>query len=95
METEQRVGATAVSGVHLKVHMTAETVTLAVEYACIAMYIAVPANGNLAENRKAHTGLAVSAKWSARSAQGTLLSNGAFHLVRNMSAESADVERAA
>ena len=52
----QSVGATAVSGVRLKVRMTAETVTEVVEYAGIALHIAVPVVGFCAEDRYAHTG---------------------------------------
>ncbi|WP_210880384.1 hypothetical protein, partial [Roseovarius autotrophicus] len=46
-----RRSVTAVSGVRLKVRMTAETVTEAVEYAGIAVHIAVPAVGFRAEER--------------------------------------------
>jgi hypothetical protein len=52
----QSVGATAVSGGRLKVRMTAETVTEVVEYAGIALHIAVPAVGVCAEGRYAQTG---------------------------------------
>ena len=45
------VGATAVSGVRLKVCMTAETVTEVVEYAGIAVHIAVPVVSFRAEER--------------------------------------------
>ena len=45
------VGATALSGVRLKVRMTAETVTELVEYAGIAVHIAVPAVSFRAEER--------------------------------------------
>jgi len=49
-ESAQTVGATAVSGVRLKVRMTAEPVTEAIEYAGLAVHIAVPAVGFRAED---------------------------------------------
>ena len=50
-EIAQTVGATAVSGVRLNVRMTAEAVTEVVEYAGLAVHIAVPAVGFRAEER--------------------------------------------
>ena len=50
-ESAQTVGATAVSGVRPKVRMTAEPITEAIEYAGIAVHIAVPAVGFRAEER--------------------------------------------
>jgi hypothetical protein len=50
-ESAQTVGATAVSGVRLKVRMTAEPVTEAIEYAGIVVHIAVPAVVFRAEER--------------------------------------------
>jgi len=51
-----RLGATAVSGVRLKVRITAELVTEAVEHAGIALHTAVPAVGFRAEERLAYVG---------------------------------------
>ena len=50
-ESALTVGATAASGVRLNLRMTAELVTEAVEYAGIAVHIAVPAVGFRAEER--------------------------------------------
>lgn len=50
-ESAQTVGATAASGVALKVRMTAEPVTEAIEYAGIVVHIAVPVVVFRAEER--------------------------------------------
>ena len=49
-ESAQTVGATAVSGARLKARMTAEPVTEAIEYAGLAVHVAVPAVGFRAED---------------------------------------------